>query len=679
MAFLYPSFLWALAALAIPILIHLFQLRRFKRIDFPNVRFLKEVSQQTRQQKKIRHWLVLLARCLALAALVFAFAQPYLPSGGERVKAGQRAVSIYIDDSYSMDGQNAQGRLLDQARGAAQQAIMAYNATDRFQVITGGLEGRQQLLTGRDEALEAASQVDVSAFSRPISQVIPRQREALSRSEATVKRAILFSDLQRSTTDVDNWTNDTTMNTVIVPITPSTPDNLSIDSAWFDSPVRRIDQAEVLHVRIRNRGSRDLDNVPLRLSIDGQERALASFGAAAGAAVDTVLRFTNDATGSHRGEITITDRPVTFDDRLYIAYRTAERLRVLLVSGGDVDSDGRISAVFSGDSTHTFTTQPYRALDLGALARTDLVVLNALPDVPSGMAHSLKDFAEAGGSVAVFPAAESDATSYSALLAGFGAGALGRRDTSSIKVDRIELQQPFYRDVFSSMPRNVDLPQVRTRFALRAPAGSDVLLRLQDGSAFLAAVGAGKGTLYLCASPLGGSVNAFTQHALFVTSLLRMAELSRPMGALYHAIGDGSAIPLETDVPPGDAALHLKGPDGLDVVPEMRRSSSGAALVLHDLDLPDGAYAVVNGMDTLQNIALNLSRAESDLATYTPDELRALLAQRGLTSFDVLDGAANDLSISLKRLDEGRKLWMWFIVAALLLLIAETALIRWRT
>ncbi|MBL7954521.1 MAG: BatA domain-containing protein, partial [Flavobacteriales bacterium] len=116
MSFLHPAFLWALAALAIPVLIHLFQLRRFKRIDFPNVRFLAEVSQQTRARKKVQHWLVLLARLLALACLVLAFAQPYLPGAGGAVKAGQRAVSLYIDDSYSMDGRNAQGRLLDQAR-----------------------------------------------------------------------------------------------------------------------------------------------------------------------------------------------------------------------------------------------------------------------------------------------------------------------------------------------------------------------------------------------------------------------------------------------------------------------------------------------------------------------------------------------------------------------------------
>ena len=135
MSFLHPAFLWALSALAIPVLIHLFQLRRFKRIDFPNVRYLAEVTQQTRARKKIQHWLVLLARCLAIACLVLAFAQPYLPGPTGAAQVGERAVSLFVDDSYSMDGTNASGRLLDQGH--------ALDRHHREQEAHGGLEGER--------------------------------------------------------------------------------------------------------------------------------------------------------------------------------------------------------------------------------------------------------------------------------------------------------------------------------------------------------------------------------------------------------------------------------------------------------------------------------------------------------------------------------------------------------
>lgn len=676
MAFLHPAFLWALAALAIPVLIHLFQLRRFKRIDFTNVRMLAEVSVQTRARKKVQHWLVLLARLLTITCLVLAFAQPYIPTVDSTTKAGQRAVSLYVDDSFSMDGENTGGRLLDQARAGAQDAVMRYAATDRFQVLTGRFEGRQQVLMGRDEAQEAATQVQVGPYARPISQVLARQREALSSSDAPVKRALLFTDLQRSVTDVDNWVNDTLVPTVIVPIPASRPDNLSIDSVWFDSPVRRAGQNEALTVRIRNHGEQELVNVPLRLTINGRQRAMSNFSVEGGASIDTTLHFTQGPPGLYHGEVLLNDQPVTFDDRMAISYRVSEQLRVLLIGGRDATGDGAVRRVFQGYSLHRFSEQALRAVDLSQLESHDLVILNALPEVPGGLAQALQQFMEDGGSVVLFPPRGENPAGHAQYFSNLGLAAPQRMDTATIKVDRIDLEHPFYREIFQSMPRNVDLPMSRERWSLRPPAGSDVLLRLRDGSPYLARVDRGKGSAYFFASPLDAAAGNLIDHGLFAASLLRMAELSRPMGALYHSIGAEALIPLEGYEQSGDAVPHLKGPNGVDLVPEIRRLPASVAMVLHDQDLPDGIYAVTAGKDTLLTLALNLSRRESDLSAYSADELRELLDARGLSSFTVLDATPDDLSLRLDELDQGRKLWKWFILLALLFLAAEVFLIR---
>lgn len=674
MAFLHPTFLWALTALAIPIAIHLFQLRRFKRFEFSDVRFLQEVTQQTRARRKVRHWLTLIARLLAVTALVLAFAQPYLPGNSGSVKAGQRDVSIYIDDSWSMDGQNAQGRLLDQARSDAQDAINAFSPTDRFQVLTNRFEGRQQVLLGRDDALAAVSQVQAGPYARTLGQVMQRQREALSRGEAPVDRAFLFTDLQRSITDVDAWTDDTTVRTVIVPLTPGDPANLAIDSVWFGSPVRRLGQQEQLHVRIRNFGGQALENVPLKLTIDGRTRAMASFAVEAGAHTDTVLHFTNDVVGPHHGTVSITDRPITFDDELHIAYRTAGRSNILLVSGGDDRSDADIEAVFTGDSAYVPVKRAYRQLDLALLAEADFVVVNALPDMPTGLADALQQYCTNGGNAVVFPAA-GDPSGLNVLLQRAGASLSGT-DTTTTKVERMDLRQPFFRDVFTDLPRNVDLPVVRLRHTLRVPPTASTLLQLNNGTPFLADIPVGEGRLYVCASPLAPAGGGFTTHALFVTSLLRMAELGRPMGALYHVIGADAAIPLQGVRLAGDAAPHLRGPDGTDLVPEVRRTLNAVTLNLHDQDLVPGAYAVTVGTDTLTTVALDLPRNESDLSAYTPAELATLLKQRGIIGITVLDKAGHELAVGLRELEQGTKLWKWCILLALLFLAIETFLIR---
>lgn len=676
MHFLQPAFLWALAVLAVPVLIHLFQLRRFKRIAFTNVRFLAEVTRQTRARRRIQHWLVLLARCVALAALVLAFAQPYLPGEDGAQRAGQRALSLFIDDSHSMEGANARGRLLDQARQGAQDAVMAHAQSDRFQVLTNRLAAREQRLLGRDEALKAASEADASAYSRPLSQVLLRQREALAASEAPVKRAILFTDLQRSTTDPERWTNDTLTPVAIVPLQPTATDNLSIDSIWFEGPVRRRGQRERLHARITNHGAQDLSGVPLRLRIDGAQRAVATIAISAGARIDTSLAYLNDQAGHHWGELSVEDQPVTFDNTFHLAYTTVDRLRVLLIGGGDAASDRAVRAVFANDSVHAFAERGLRDLDLGLLPQQDLVVVNAAPELPSGTAQALEEFVRGGGHLAFFPPSRGDAARFAAFFAAFRMGAPALLDTGAIRVEGIDLDHPFYRDVFDRLPRNVDLPTAHERWALRPPAGSDALLRARDGSPFLAQVPHGRGAAFFWSAPLAERASNLTRHALFATSLLRMAELARPMGSLYTTIGQEALIGIDGLELPAEAPPRLHGPGGVELLPEVRRAGSEQALVLHDEDLPPGPYALVAGRDTLRMLALNTARAESDLRHFTPDALRTRLRELGLTAYRVIDGEGGDLSLRLTGLDQGRKLWKWFILLALLALLAETLLLR---
>src|SRR5687767_13764757 len=115
MRFLYPSFLFALLAIAIPIIIHLFNFRKFKKIYFPNVRFLKEVKLETQSKSRLKHLLVLASRILAITFLVLAFAQPYIPASEKEIIKGEQTISIYIDNSFSMAALGKNGTLLDEA------------------------------------------------------------------------------------------------------------------------------------------------------------------------------------------------------------------------------------------------------------------------------------------------------------------------------------------------------------------------------------------------------------------------------------------------------------------------------------------------------------------------------------------------------------------------------------
>ena len=145
MKLLYPEFLWALIALSIPIIIHLFNFRKFTKVYFSNIELLKEVKLETKSKSRLKHLLILLIRLLLVTFLVFAFAQPYIPVENEK-QHGDATVAVYIDNSHSMDTKGENGYLLDLAKEQAILIAEGYKATDRFQIITNDLEARHQRL-----------------------------------------------------------------------------------------------------------------------------------------------------------------------------------------------------------------------------------------------------------------------------------------------------------------------------------------------------------------------------------------------------------------------------------------------------------------------------------------------------------------------------------------------------
>ncbi|MDX1667704.1 MAG: BatA domain-containing protein, partial [Saprospiraceae bacterium] len=216
MQFIYPTFLFALAALAIPIILHLFYFRRFKRVYFTNVRFLREVKEETSARSKLRNLLVLLMRLLAIAFLVLAFAQPFIPQG-EEVEQGRKAVSIFVDNSFSMSAQSQDVSLMEKAKQRAREIVEGYQPEDVFQVLTNDFEGRHQRLVSQEDAISLIDEIEISPEVKSLSQVVGRQSQALATGSIDNQLSYLISDFQRNITDLADY-RDTTLPLTLIPL-----------------------------------------------------------------------------------------------------------------------------------------------------------------------------------------------------------------------------------------------------------------------------------------------------------------------------------------------------------------------------------------------------------------------------------------------------------------------------
>ena len=234
MQFLFPGFLLALGFLAIPVIIHLFNFRRYKTVYFSNVKFLREVKEETASRSKLKHLIVLASRLLALSFLVFAFAQPYLPNKKNQVSAGKKFVSIYVDNSFSMNAISGGRSLLDKAKLAAKEIAAGYSADDQFQLLSNDFQGKQQRLVGKEEFKNLVDEVEISPAVRTFAEIGKRQKDALSRGNNKNQLAYLLSDFQKN---MGELALDSLVTYNLIPLAADAQSNIYIDSCWFNEPV----------------------------------------------------------------------------------------------------------------------------------------------------------------------------------------------------------------------------------------------------------------------------------------------------------------------------------------------------------------------------------------------------------------------------------------------------------
>ena len=290
MSFVYPWFLWALLAIALPIIIHLFHFRRFKTVYFTNVKFLKEVKEQTSARSKLKHLLVLLARIMAVIALVLAFSMPFIPAKNGTSRAGNKDVSIYFDNSFSMSAESEDVRLVEKARTRITEIINAYGVDDRIQIITADFEGRDQRLLSKEDARTRVNEIKVTYKVRSLSKVLARQKQAVKAGNNRLKELFIVSDFQKNISDLEMY-QDSTIDLTIVPLQSVQNQNVAIDSAWFQSPVQSLNQPNPLIVKVRNLSKKEIPGLRMSLQIDNQTRPLGTLNLPALTAIyDTVVR-----------------------------------------------------------------------------------------------------------------------------------------------------------------------------------------------------------------------------------------------------------------------------------------------------------------------------------------------------------------------------------------------------
>ena len=682
MNFTYPAFLFALSAIAIPIIIHLFNFRKFKTVYFSNVRFLKEVKEETQAKSKLKNLLVLLARILAIIALVLAFAQPVLPSANKKVSVGDKTISIFVDNSFSMDAVNKNGTLLGDAKKRALEIVAAYKPTDRIQLLTNDFEGKHQRLVNKEEFVQLLDEVKISPATRSISEIVSRQMDVLQQSNTKIKTSFIISDFQKSIVNIDAIKNDTSVNINLVPLVAAEKNNVYIDTCWFETPVRQFNQIEKLHVRIKNVSDKAVENNSIKLFINNIQKTPASFTVDKDAETEVVLSFASKESGIQQCRVELNDYPVTFDDKFYFSFEVSKNIPVLCINGSESNGGSTyLNKLFGNDSLFILKNNAENKLDYSTLSQNKLIVLNELKSISSGLSQELNRFMNNGGSVIVFPNKQSDLNSYKDFFMSAKANYFERLDTATTKIDKINSDNPLYKDVFDKKTftaTNLDLPKVSKHFVFSKTTQSneEYLLKLQNGDNFLCKYDVGKGKLYTSAVALDAAFSNFAKHAIFVPTLYKIGMYSQTVQPLFHTIGNDQMIECN-NVLTGESVFHIKGiATTFDIIPEHKVLDSKTEISTHNQITEAGNYNLYADKDLVTGLSYNFNRKESDLNCYSVDDLKKQLSAKNISNINVLEATAQSLTQSLSEAEQGKKLWKLCIILALLFLAIEVMILR---
>ncbi len=671
MEFLFPGFLWALLAVAIPVIIHLFHFRRFKRVYFTNVRFLREVKEETSARQRLRNLLVLAMRMLAVAALVLAFAQPIIPLGRNLLK-GQKAISIFIDNSFSMSAMSEEVPLLELARRKARQIVEAYAPDDRFQILTHDFEGRHQRLLSREEALALIDEVERTPVVHRLDQILLRQQQVLERTAAPNRVAWVLSDFQTSIVPEALQPPDTSVQVQLVPLQSVQEQNVAIDSAWFESPVQLLDQTNLLFVRVHNYGSDAAENVRLSLHYRGEKKPVGTLSVPARGTVIDTIPLTIRATGWHEAVLEITDFPVQFDDQYFVAFYVKEQVDVLVITDGQPHA--HLMAALEGLPYFKAVVKSAGKLDYSTFPSFELIVLQEPRAISSGLAFALSEFVKQGGNVLLFPSAQADVASYDAFLRQVGGGSLGSWQADEQVCSSINTDEFVFRDVFENRLAPLRLPATTGRFRLRAGPAEEVLLRYRSGAPYLVKYTFEAGRVYLCASPLDVQYNDLVRQAeIFVPLLYKAAIATGTPQRLAWTIGKDVYVAFPNTLKDDDLSWKVKGHD-IEFIPEQQLVGGRLIIGLRDYLEKAGIYELVDEEDNLiARLAFNYDRTESDLSLLRVPELETRFGAWA-TIIDAWTRA--DFGAIAGAQAQGIRLWKWFVFLALLALLVEEVLLR---
>ncbi len=686
MDFLYPNMLYALIALIIPIVVHLFNFRRHKLVYFSNTSILKTIEQENSKTKKLKYIITLIMRMLFLASIVVAFAFPYKKDNNTINNNIDNLIAIYIDNSMSMQSHSSEKTLFEDSRTSAMKLVENLNQAQKYVLLSNDRNPENEYPMNKDEMLQRLNEMKTEAPSTSIDDIYNSLAFIKKKNDFNSATLFVYSDFQNNTMTSDDFKVDTTIQIVAFPLKSDFQNNIYIDSVWLQSPVLQKDMTNELNARIVNETANDIKGLPVNFSIDENVVAYTTCDIKADSYADVNMQFDIENEGDSKAKVAINDSPITFDDEYNLVLKVRPEINVVEIQS-TVETNGRTSAnslslLFDGDALINYQSMNKYNIEQSIINNAQMIVVDNT-DLNETMQKSLIEFAERGGTLLMIESQslrDSGTQRYNAYIYNHLRIKPIDFDDNETKLEYIAKRNSFFDDIFVELPDNADLPKVKKHVRFKIGKNVQNIISLQNGDPLLMMSNVGKGKVFVMSTSFDEEYSDLANHALFVPLMYKMALIGGNISELSYTLGVDKTLNINDVSLNVDDRISLKSDNAMYEIFPMIENRNGTNYISFFEDLPSsGFYDIYKNEEYIKTVAWNDNRSESEMSFYDKEELSELLKDNNLNMLMMISPVEAHGRVSddvVENIVNQSSLWKIFVIIALIALLIEILILR---
>ncbi len=701
MTFLNPVILWGLAAVSIPILIHIFNLKRTKKVEFSTLMFLKEIQQSKYKKIKLRQLLILLARIAFIILLVMMFAKPF-DTGflGTPFNKAKSSVLIIFDDSFSMQSRDKNGSDFENGKRKIYEIIDALGNNDEiYFALASSINEPRSFIPVRDisKLKDTIQQLKTSEISRNINDIKFYADAILEGASNSIQEVYFVTDGQQSAFNSQlalSSQNNNNLHWNIILTGSRKANNISLDTLNIVTKIFEKNRPVKIRISVNNQNNFNSLNKSLVLNM-GTNHEEKVIDVPANSIIDAEFIVKPEHTGYISGSAElvqndISDDEISGDNKQNFVFFIPEKVNILIAANQLSDAE-YLKIVLNTSKeitpgTDITTAFNIKEINSASLSNEDLTKFNSViiinkPAFNELEAEKLNNYIESGGGVILYPGALTDISNYNNIL-------MNKLDipyinnkfnSSAVKFDKVDLMHPVFEGIFKNsgdnQSRQVESPEITQGYSPGTGKNSFSIINLTNGTNFMTESTKGKGKMIIFAVPPDLSWSDFPKQNIFSPVTIRTILYTSNLNGIAPAIAgkdyfiepaafniSGDSLKFQSENKDGNINnLFLKENTGMINTGNMFRTNS--------------VYTISGNNSGTMEVPVNFDKKESRTERMSPNEIKKLFNDKLKIEANVIENS-RPLTASISANRTGSDLWQYFLAGAILFFIIEYILSR---